>query len=207
MLTVSVILALLAAIAAVVLAFIFITPEKKREKLSGFGKLLHDIITCKFFIIEKILQALYIFATAFTVILGVILLFYVQRIPFASINHWYGGYGIALMILGPIIARVIYELAILLVSLVKNVTSINRKLKSENEDEEQEDVFAVPDLKKYKSAPKAPVQVATPVAPAAPVDAPAEPAEAPAATSNVCSNCGAVGETGIFCTKCGAKLK
>lgn len=38
--------AIILAIAATVLAFIFIVPEKKREKLNAFGKFLHD--TCNF---------------------------------------------------------------------------------------------------------------------------------------------------------------
>lgn len=57
------IIALLLAIAATVLAFIFIVPEKKRDKLGKFGKFLHDTCNFKYLIIEKILQALYIFFT------------------------------------------------------------------------------------------------------------------------------------------------
>ena len=34
------------AITATVLAFIFIVPEKRRARLNGFGKFLHD--TCNF---------------------------------------------------------------------------------------------------------------------------------------------------------------
>ena len=37
---------LLLAVVLTVLAFIFIVPENRREKLSAFGKFLHD--TCKF---------------------------------------------------------------------------------------------------------------------------------------------------------------
>ena len=36
------IIAVVLAIAATVLAFIFIVPEKRREKLNAFGKFLHD---------------------------------------------------------------------------------------------------------------------------------------------------------------------
>ena len=212
MLTLFTVLALLAAVAAVVLAFIFILPEKKRESLGKFGKLLHDTLNFKFLVIEKVLQALYIFATAFVIVYGFLMLFYVQSNPFASINRWYGGYGIMLMLLGPIVIRVIYELMMLAVLLVKNVISINNKLKSQNDEEQKEDVFAIPDLNQYKSEPAAPVSAEAPAAPEVPaapvVAAPAEAPEVPAAEpSSVCSNCGAVGETGIFCTKCGAKLK
>lgn len=73
------IVAVVLAIAATVLAFIFVVPEKRREKLNAFGKFLHDLCTFKFLVVEKILQALYIFSTAFIVLYGVLQLFNVQR--------------------------------------------------------------------------------------------------------------------------------
>lgn len=58
------IIAILLAIIATALAFIFIVPAKRREKMGKFGKFLHDACNFKFLIVEKILQALYIFFTA-----------------------------------------------------------------------------------------------------------------------------------------------
>lgn len=78
------IIAVVLAIAATVLAFIFVVPEKRREKLNAFGKFLHDLCTFKFLVVEKILQALYIFSTAFIVLYGVLQLFNVQR------DYWTG---------------------------------------------------------------------------------------------------------------------
>ena len=52
--TVMLILGLILAVAATVLAFIFIIPSKKREKLGGFFRFLHDVFNFKFLIIEKI---------------------------------------------------------------------------------------------------------------------------------------------------------
>ncbi len=49
--------AVLAAIAAMVLAFIFLVPEKCRAKLNGFGKFIHDTLNFKYLIISKVLQA------------------------------------------------------------------------------------------------------------------------------------------------------
>ena len=57
------------AIVATVLAYVFIVPEKRREKLNAFGKFLHDTCNFKYLIVEKILQALYIFFTADMIIL------------------------------------------------------------------------------------------------------------------------------------------
>lgn len=72
------IIAVVLAIAATVLAFIFVVPEKRREKLNAFGKFLHDLCSFKFLVVEKILQALYIFSTAFIVLYGVLQLFNVE---------------------------------------------------------------------------------------------------------------------------------
>lgn len=210
------------ALAAAVLAFIFIVPEKKRAHLGRFGKLLHDTLNFRYLIIEKVLQALYIFATAYAIAYGFFMLFYFQRSFYGSIS-WRGGYGLLVMILGPVAIRIVYELLIMAVLLVKNVISINNKLTDQNEETGKDDVFTIPDLKDPDYAPAAPVAPVAPVvqaAPAAPVapEAPATPAAqpetppspapeaAPAAPAG-CPNCGALGENGIFCTKCGTRLK
>ena len=181
-------IALVLAIAATVLAFIFIVPAKRRDQMGKFGKFLHDTCNFRYLIIEKILQALYIFATALTILIGFFMLFC------SDWNGWMGGKGILLMILGPIGVRVTYELLMMAVLLLKNVISINRKLKNQNERSADADLFAVPEL--HRTQPSQPAAPVTPVAPAAPAQrsAPFQPAEqaAPAAPS--------------FCTRCGAHL-
>ena len=69
------IVALVLAIVVTVLAFIFIVPEKRRKKMGKFGKFLHDAVNFKFLIVEKILQALYIFVTAYLILCGFFMLF------------------------------------------------------------------------------------------------------------------------------------
>lgn len=184
------VLALVFAIAATVLAYIFLVPEKKYAKLNKFGKFLHNMLNFKTLIIEKILQALYIFSTAFIILLGFFMLFYVERYGYYyySYTKWYGGYGIMLMLFGPIVIRLLYEFGMMFILLIKNVIQINNKLKSQNEEGEAvEDIFA------------------DTILPIEPKDS-AEP-EAPAATAAFCSNCGAPIGDGAFCTNCGAKVK
>ena len=186
--------ALVLAIAATVLAFIFIVPEKKGEKMNGFCKFFHKALNFKFLIIEKILQALYIFSTAMAILTGFFMLFMVtESFSFYGgvSKTWLGGYGLLLMILGPIVIRVIFEFAMMVVLLVKNVISINNKLKNQNGDGNADDVFAAPSVSDLKAAFK-PAQTAAPAAPVAPA-APAAPA-APVAPAP------------LFCTKCGARL-
>ena len=74
----QVIVAVLLAITATVLAFVFIVPEKRRARLNGFGKFLHDTCNFKYLIVEKILQALYIFLTCFVLLSGFFMLFKVD---------------------------------------------------------------------------------------------------------------------------------
>ena len=95
------------AIVATVLAYVFIVPEKRREKLNAFGKFLHDTCNFKYLIVEKILQALYIFFTADMIILGFFMLFAAPKDYFGN-RHWLGVYGILTMILGPIMIRLVY---------------------------------------------------------------------------------------------------
>lgn len=41
------------AIVATVLAYVFIVPEKRREKLNAFGKFLHDTCNFKYLIVRE----------------------------------------------------------------------------------------------------------------------------------------------------------
>lgn len=182
--TVIPILAGVLALVATILAFIFIVPDKKREGLNKFGKFLHDVVNFKFLIVEKILQALYIFATSATILTGFFMLFYVQEgyygYYYSRPSVWYGGYGLLVMIFGPIIIRLVYEFLMMAIILVKNVIQINNKTKSDG-NEEANTAFNIP----------------SPVAPAAPV--------APATAPGFCIHCGAQKGDGDFCTTCGNK--
>lgn len=192
--TTMLIIAGVLALVATVLAFIYVVPEKRREKLGAFGKFLHDTCNFKYLMVEKILQALYIFTTAAVIIFGVLMLFRTEYNYWTGDRIWMGGYGLLIIILGPIAIRLSYELMMMAILLLKNVISINRKLKNQNERSADADLFAVPEL--HRTQPSQPAAPVTPVAPAAPAQrsAPFQPAEqaAPAAPS--------------FCTRCGAHL-
>ena len=133
------------AVVATILAYVFIVPENRREKLNAFGKFLHDTCNFKYLIVEKILQALYIFFTADMIILGFFMLFAAPK-DFYGDRHWLGGYGLLIMIMGPIVIRLVYELLMMAVLLLKNVISINNKLRNQNGGTEQDGVFAAPDM-------------------------------------------------------------
>jgi len=183
------ILCALTALAATVLAFIFVLPEKKREKLPKIGQMIHDLFNFKYLIIEKILQALYIFTTLFVFLYGFLYIFtgfeahtYYSYVTdrYRTEYSWNGWVGFLIMILGPIVLRLVYEGLLMMVLLVKNVIQINRKLKNQNEEGTDASMFDLPKFTRKSDAP------AEPAAPAQPV-APAQPA---APRMSFCTRCG-----------------
>ena len=61
-------------------------------------------------------------------------------------TDWYGIYGILTAIIGPFAIRLAYEMIIMGLLLVKNVMQINKKLKNQVEDEEEEE-YRAPSIK------------------------------------------------------------
>lgn len=179
-----------------ILAYIFIVPEKKREKLNNFGKFLHDTVNFKYLIVEKILQFLYILCTAAVLVFGFFALFAVEEhysysyyYSSSSSSEWVGYYGLLIMVLGPIAVRLVYEFALMMLLLVKNVIQINSKLKA-HDGAVKDDPFAAPDESAY-TAPAAPAHNAA--------------AEPEYTQSRTCPVCGAKITVGSFCPSCGAK--
>jgi hypothetical protein len=140
------VLASLAALAAGILAFIFILPEDKRSKLNPFGKFLHDFLNFKEFWLTLILKFMYIVATAYSVVYGALLTFSFRTdeifVPgefdaetgeyiegyYETVLEWDGWQGLLMMILGPIAIRIAYELILLGIGALKSLSDINTKL-------------------------------------------------------------------------------
>ena len=185
------------AIVATILIFVFIVPEKKKDRLNKFGKFLHKTFNFKYLIVEKILQCFYILSTVFVIIYGFLSLFNFQSVRYydydsndyySSSPRWYGAYGLVLMILGPIVIRLFYELLMMAILLVKNVISINNKLRNSDDKPSDADLFKAPDLRDIMPSnimPNGPVAQNT---------------------VKVCPNCGAEVTSGAFCPKCGTPV-
>ncbi len=128
------VLAAIIAIAATVLFYIFVKPENKAAKMPKFIRVIRDILDMKELYLEKVLKALYIVSTLFCIIAGV-MMFCSVRIPYVhdGIPHivWNGGYGLLLLIGGPIVLRLVYEGLMMFILLVKNTLQINNKLKAQ----------------------------------------------------------------------------
>lgn len=183
----------LLAVVLTVLAFIFIVPEKRREKLNAFGKFLHDTCNFNYLLIEKILQALYIFLTVFVILMGIYTLFHNFLV------------GLALTIIMPIAVRLLYEFLMMTVLLLKHVIMIDNKLKNQNTGDKKQET-ADPEFISHE--PKKPAPAKTDPAKTAP--AKTSPASAIKTALKVptkpqkhfCSDCGSPLDENGKCPNC-----
>ena len=120
------ILGILSAIAATVLAFVFILPDKKKAALPEALKKIANILDFRTLFLEKIIKALYLFLTFACICVGLFMLISVNYGFYTDM--WMGGIGLLIMIVGPIVIRILFESAMLFILLVQNVIEINNKL-------------------------------------------------------------------------------
>ena len=180
------------AIAATIVLFILVLPEKKRAKLPGFFKVIHDILNVKFLVIEKILHFFYVLNTMLCIFVGFFMLF-ISSMTLA---------GFLLMLLGPVIVRLVHEGMMLMILLVKNTMEINQKLGGKAEGK---DSFGFAPEKQTPPPAPEPVPQDYP-----PVQAPfyQEPQVQPEVPQpRICRHCGSVlPEGSMFCQVCGNKV-
>ena len=158
-------IAIVATVAAMILLYKFIVPEKRRPRLNKLGQFLHDAFNFKFLVIEKVLQFFYILATTFVICYGIAMLFGISiyRSEYYNRTDWYGIIGILIALFGPIVIRLVYEGLMMFVLLVKNVIQINKKLKATVEGAEYQfpslkDLTSKDNFDFIKKAPSASVQ-------------------------------------------------
>ena len=119
-----------AALVCTILVFIMILPDKKRSKLNAFFKYIHDLFNFKSLWLEKILKFFYVLNTLFCVFGGFFMLFCFTSYSFYgySRTEYFGYYGLILIVAGPIVVRIVYEFAMMMILAVKNLIDINNKL-------------------------------------------------------------------------------
>ena len=113
----SVFLTVLAALVIVAgglaLYFLFV---RKPNHYQGAAARLHDALSFRTFYTEKLLRALYCIAVVSIVVSSVILLF----------SNFFGA--LLVFIVGNLIARIVFEFALLLLVLCRNTQEINQKM-------------------------------------------------------------------------------
>ena len=122
-----IIIGIVLALIATVCLWITVLPRKKEHEQKGkFLQFLFDYFHFKTLYIEGILKVLFTLATCACIFVGFLLLF-------GRIDYWYysessAGYGALLLIAGPIVSRLCYELIMMAILLVRNVMEINQKM-------------------------------------------------------------------------------
>lgn len=115
-LTWMVIALLLAVIGGILIYFLFLKKENE-NKYTGFVKYLYEFLSFKKMCLETILKVSYL-----------ILAIYITLTSFELISTSFMAFVLTL-VFGNIILRVIYELSLVLLTICRNTTEINKKLK------------------------------------------------------------------------------
>lgn len=133
--TLAPIISFIISIVLVILFYVLILPDAKRPTLNKGFQTVHDFLKIRKLMVESIFRFMYVFAVIFTVVQGITTLFD---------RFWIG---LLQIILGPIACRLVFELLLMGVLLVKNVMEINNHLKGVNSSSEEssisvENIFA-----------------------------------------------------------------
>ncbi len=112
------ILGIVIGIAAVVCAYIFVIPEKRVKGMNKFLYKLHNILTFKSLLIEKINRFFYVLISILCVTIGFFMLF--AKGSFAI--------GLAIMLVGPFMVRILFEFSMLFIFMTNSLLEINKKL-------------------------------------------------------------------------------
>ena len=134
-------LSIVLSIIVTVVGIVFFLPPKNKEKFGKVFSKFHDFFNFKTLIVDYVLKGLYILSTAMCIIGGFLTIFTVRtyytttgtmfntsREAHTSLSVDNLGTGILIMILGPILVRIIYELIMLTIVGVKNIIEINKKM-------------------------------------------------------------------------------
>lgn len=111
------IIALILAIAGGILVYFLFLKKDNENKFTGFLKYLYEILSFKKMWLESILKISYL-----------ILAIYISLMSFELIGTSFLGF-ILTLVFGNIVLRVVYELSLLLLTICRNTTEINKKLK------------------------------------------------------------------------------
>lgn len=122
----SIIALVLAVCGALVMYFWFLN-KKNDGKFKGFVAWLYDMFSFKKMIVEALLKITYLFVTLFLTLYSLGLLF-VTPLP-----------AIALLLIGNLGIRIVYEFSLMMVMICRNTSDINSKLNKKVVEEKTEE--------------------------------------------------------------------
>lgn len=106
---------ILAIIGGILIYFLFLN-KKNEGKFNGFVGWLYDFLSFKKMFMEALLKITYL-----------IVALYITLSSFALIGTSFIGF-LAMLIIGNVVARLVYEFSLLLLVICRNTTEINKKL-------------------------------------------------------------------------------
>ena len=106
---------ILAVIGGILIYFLFLS-KKNEGKFKGFVEWLYDFLSFKKMFMEALLKITYL-----------IVALYITLSSFALIGSNFIGF-LAMLIIGNVVARLVYEFSLLLLVICRNTTEINKKL-------------------------------------------------------------------------------
>ena len=109
---------ILALIGAIAVAIVFIRSEN-RMRYTGLMKRIATHVNFERFVIPLILKFLYVFSALTVIFSGIITMF--------SSSFWSG---LLMMVFGPVVVRMVYELIMMLFSIHNGIMETNRLLRS-----------------------------------------------------------------------------
>ena len=113
------IISLVLAIIGGICLYFTVFGKANENKFTGFMKWLYDFVTFKKMMLESLLRVLYI-----------IVAIYITLASFALISTSFVAF-LGMLILGNLVARITFEFSLVLLTICKNTTEINSKMKCE----------------------------------------------------------------------------
>lgn len=117
---------ILLSLAGAIAVFVFLLSDRKYAHLPKWAQVLADVLNFKHLLLEAILRFAYVFATVYCIVGGL----------FTACGKYTLVPGLVMMFIMPIVVRLIFETAMLMFVLVKNVVQINQKLPGKIEKQE-----------------------------------------------------------------------
>ncbi len=197
-------LGLVASIVLIILLYVKVLPRKMDGKIENkFLNWLHNYFYFKRFYIEDILRFVFIVTSVLSFCIGFFMLF--------SVTEWWTGtrsnfgMGLAIMVGGPILMRLLFEVQMMAITAIRNIIEINSKM----------DRLAAGEKKAEKPMGSVkPEEAGKPMGSVKPEEAgkTSEPTmvrhSVESGAKRVCRNCGkVVGSKAKFCPDCGEKIE
>ena len=110
---------ILAIIGGILIYFLFLS-KKNEGKFNGFVGWLYDFLSFKKMFMEALLKITYL-----------IVALYITLSSFALIGTSFIAF-LAMLIIGNVVARLVYEFSLLLLVICRNTTEINKKLSNKD---------------------------------------------------------------------------